>query len=337
MPKNPFLIAAGIGAAAIIGAIAATVVLWEDEIGGKPGRQQATADAKPGSAPGDMPGDAPGDTQGTPRFDVVRVEPGGDAVMAGRARPGSTVVILDNAKPLGEVTANARGEWVFVPRQPLAPGTRELSLEMRVPGAESVTSDSVVVLVVPERDRDIAGRAAHGPSGALALKMPKGGGASTVMQTPSGKSLSGLSIDTLDYDTLGQLNISGHAEPGASVNIYLDDGFIGRARADDDGLWRLKPESRIEPGLYTLRTDQVDNAGKVVARVSMPFSRAAPLADATGEPFVIVQPGNSLWRLARRAYGKGIRYTMIFEANKDHIRDPDLIYPGQVFALPATN
>jgi nucleoid-associated protein YgaU len=121
------------------------------------------------------------------------------------------------------------------------------------------------------------------------------------------------------------------------VNVYLDDGFIGRARVDGDGLWRLQPEGRIKPGLYTLRADQVDNTGKVAARVSMPFSRAAPMADAPGEPFVIVQPGNSLWRLARRAYGKGIRYTLIFEANKGQIKDPDLIYPGQVFALPATN
>jgi nucleoid-associated protein YgaU len=41
--------------------------------------------------------------------------------------------------------------------------------------------------------------------------------------------------------------------------------------------------------------------------------------------------------LARRTYGEGIRYTTIFEANKNQIKDPDLIYPGQVFALPATN
>jgi len=75
----------------------------------------------------------------------------------------------------------------------------------------------------------------------------------------------------------------------------------------------------------------------VTARVSMPFSRAEPVAGAPPEPFVIVQPGNSLWRLARRVYGQGIRYSMIYEANRDHIKDPDLIYPGQVFALPATN
>ncbi|MEE9194408.1 MAG: LysM peptidoglycan-binding domain-containing protein, partial [Alphaproteobacteria bacterium] len=112
---------------------------------------------------------------------------------------------------------------------------------------------------------------------------------------------------------------------------------IGRTEADAAGLWRLSPDVRIKPGLYTLRADQVDNAGKVAARVSMPFSRAEPMGETPPEPFVIVQPGNSLWRLARRAYGEGVRYTTIFEANQEQIKDPDLIYPGQVFALPATN
>ena len=52
---------------------------------------------------------------------------------------------------------------------------------------------------------------------------------------------------------------------------------------------------------------------------------------------MFVQPGNSLWRLARRSYGEGLRYTDIYEANKDQIRNPDLIYPGQVFVLPKVN
>ena len=333
MQKNPFLVATIFGAAAIVGAIVINVVLWEGEIGGPLSQQQASKPA----TPGDKPGTAPGDDRATPSFDVVRIDPSGDAVMAGRAKPGSTVIILADGKPIGEVTADGRGEWVFVPTSPLAPGSRELSLEMRMQGEKPVASRDVVVLVVPERDKDVAGRVAEGPSGALALKVPREGGGSTVMQTPSGKGASGLSIDTLDYDDQGRLNISGRAEPGVRVNVYLDNGFIGSARADADGLWRLDPEGRIEPGLYTLRVDQVDNAGQVAHRISTPFSRAHPMTDAPGEPFVIVQPGNSLWRLARRAYGRGIRYTMIFEANKDQIKDPDLIYPGQVFAIPTTN
>ncbi len=49
-----------------------------------------------------------------------------------------------------------------------------------------------------------------------------------------------------------------------------------------------------------------------------------------------MQPGNSLWRIARRTYGQGIMYTVIYQANGQQIFDPDLIYPGQVFVLPTS-
>lgn len=56
---------------------------------------------------------------------------------------------------------------------------------------------------------------------------------------------------------------------------------------------------------------------------------------ATKAVIVTVQPGFSLWRIARETYGEGILYVKVFEANRDQIRDPDLIYPGQVFTVPA--
>ena len=62
---------------------------------------------------------------------------------------------------------------------------------------------------------------------------------------------------------------------------------------------------------------------------------AAPAEVAVAEGRVVVQPGNSLWRIARRVYGEGPRYTVIYQANQEQIRDPDLIYPGQIFTVPA--
>ena len=337
MVNQPLVIAAA-GAFAVATAIGVNVLLWQDEVGDSPAPPTPEASASPSPA-GDSAQTPKGGPVG-PSFDVVRVGPSGDTVIAGRAEPGSTVLILDGGRVLGEVTADGRGEWVFVPAKPLAPGSRQLSLEMRRPGSQPVPSDDVVVLVVPERDKDIAGRPAEGPTGALALRVPRAGGASTLLQAPSGKAGgkdAGLRVDTLDYDDGGRLSISGFARPGALVNLYLDDAHIGRVKSDANGFWRLNPERRITPGLYTLRADELDDAGKVAARVSMPFSRAERIADMPPEPFVIVQPGNSLWRLARRVYGEGTRYTTIFEANEDQIKDPDLIYPGQVFALPATH
>jgi hypothetical protein len=49
---------------------------------------------------------------------------------------------------------------------------------------------------------------------------------------------------------------------------------------------------------------------------------------------VTVQPGATLWAIARDRYGEGQLYLQVFEANKDKIRDPNLIYPGQVFTVP---
>jgi nucleoid-associated protein YgaU len=51
----------------------------------------------------------------------------------------------------------------------------------------------------------------------------------------------------------------------------------------------------------------------------------------------IVSRGENLWSISRRVYGRGVRYTVIYNANEEQIRNPNLIYPGQVFVLPAEN
>lgn len=62
---------------------------------------------------------------------------------------------------------------------------------------------------------------------------------------------------------------------------------------------------------------------------------AAPLAPAKVEQVTItVQPGYTLWGIARETFGDGVLYVQVYEANRDKIINPDLIYPGQVFSLP---
>jgi len=332
--NRPLLIAA-IGVLVVLAAIGLNYVPWEGIFETEP-----PATAEP-AAPPRPAAEAPAEQRAAkpPTFDVVRVNPRGETVIAGRAAPGSRVLILDGDKVIGEVTADARGEWVFVPDEPLHPGERRLGLEMRIEGDEPVLSDDLVVLMVPERGRDIAGRPAEGGSQALALRVPRSGvGPTTVLQQPT-ESSEGLpvAIETVDYDSDGRLTIGGRAPEGAIVQLYIGDTFVGRTTAGPEGLWRMAPEQPVPPGLYTLRADHVDPSGKVVARVMIPFSRAEPLLAMQQGTFVVVQPGNSLWRIARRTYGSGFAYTVIYSANRDQIADPDLIFPGQVFALPATN
>ena len=278
-----------------------------------------------------------------PSFDVVRINPRGDTVMAGRAEPGARVQILDGGKVIGEATADARGEWVFVPAEPLPPGNRQLSLRtVGTAGRPAMTSDSNVVLVVPEKGKDIAGRPSEEPSRPLALKVPsEGGGATQVLQKPTPPAPAApapaVTVDAVDYDDGGRLNVSGTGAPDGRVHLYLNNEFLGRSPTGADGRWRQSPERTVAPGVYSVRADQVDDAGKVLDRIEVIFARSTVLTDVPPGTLFVVQPGNSLWRIARRTYGRGVRFTVIFEANRKQIRDADLIYPGQVFRLPSIN
>ncbi len=75
-----------------------------------------------------------------------------------------------------------------------------------------------------------------------------------------------------------------------------------------------------------------------MAEEEVPTLVATPVGDPEDGRFasgkVIIRRGDNLWTIARRVYGRGIQYTVIFEANREKINNPDLIFPGQVFDLP---
>jgi hypothetical protein len=329
-----------VGVFVVVAAIALNFALqWDDE--DQTRRASADRPAMTAQSTAKAPTTAPppaqaGDSDDGPTFDIVRVNPQGDTVIAGRAKPGTKVEIYDGDAKLGEVEADRRGEWVFVPDKPLAPGNRRLSLVQRDNGV-SVPGSSDVVIVVPER--------ADG-SQPLAMRVPKEGRAGSVeiLQKPSdtpsappGEAGPVLAVDAVDYDAEGKLEIVGKAPPGSLVQLYLNNEFLGRTQANERGQWVLKPEKKVVAGNHTVRADQVDKDGRVSGRLEVHFARAAPLKDVAPGSLVVVREGNSLWRIARRTYGTGFRYTDIFEANRDQIKDVDLIYPGQVFKLPQMN
>lgn len=266
----------------------------------------------------------------SPSFDVVRVNPTGDAVIAGRAAPGAKVTILDGDVSVGTVTADVNGEWVLVPENPLPSGDRVLSILAVMPGGNSLSSKNIVVLAVPERTKK--------PEMPLAILVPREGkDTKKILQRPKSKNSASpnttLKLDIVDYDEAGQLRLLGQANPGNVAVVYLNNATIGHTEVTTGGNWELRPEIPVAPGLYTLRVDEL-KAKKVIARVEFPFSRAAPIDAITQDDYVIVQPGNSLWRISRRILGQGTMYSIIYEANKGQIGDPNLIHPGQVFAIP---
>ncbi len=348
---------------------AAAVALWP---GAKPA--QETAKPAPASAPmAAAPTASPAQTAAlakatptktaqapepakpsTPSFDVVRVAPDGATVMAGRAAPGSEVTVTDGGSPVASAKADQRGEWVMLPDKPLAPGTRELNLTETRPGAETpVPADKVVVVTVPDPAPKSTAESAtqSAPAAPMAVAVPRDGlagapptmGGSSLLQAPpvpdngAPAPPGGVSVETMDYDPAGRVALGGRAAPNSAVQLYLDNILVGSAHTDPKGNWRLTPEKLIDPGVYTLRADQVTQGGKVVARAELPVQVSAMPAASTDGRNVVVQPGNSLWRLARRTYGDGMLYTTIYTANREQIRNPDMIYPGQIFALPQVN
>lgn len=324
MPKSTLLVI--LGAMILAAAIALnTLVDWD----GQRREEPATSASAPATAPALQPPPL-ARRPVAPSFDVVRINPNGDAVIAGRAAPGAEVTVMDGETAIGRVQADKRGEWVLVPDKPVPPGTRTFSLTSKLPDQEPVTSESEVVLVVPEHD---------GAGGALVLRVPRGGDEpSAVLQSPfpsGGTSSGGVTIGVIDYDENGKAAVSGRAKPGAQLNVYLDDKLVGSARADQKGEWKLALPVPISPGEHRLRIDDLDAAGKVAGRAEYGFARKAPAEGGLpAGAVVVVESGNNLWRIARRTYGRGTQYTLIVEANRDQIKDPDLIYPGQVFELP---
>ena len=235
---------------------------------------------------------------------------------------------------------------MLVPGRALAPGAAELSLASKLPESPPVESASVVLVDVPATAvgqsapaREVGEVLVPGEAGgALAVLVPRvGEGVSRVLQAPgpAGVGVAGatLRLEAVDYDAAGNLVLSGRAAPGTEVRAFVDTAAVGVVEVDE-GRWRLAPEDAVAPGRHALRIQQIGEGGVVMAELSLPFSRAGPDELALAEGQVVVQPGNSLWRIARRTYGQGIRYTVIYEANQDQIGDPDLIFPGQIFALP---
>jgi nucleoid-associated protein YgaU len=284
-----------------------------------------------------------------PTFDIVRIERGGRAVIAGRATPGAEVEIRSGERTIDRVRADRRGEWVAVPPEPLGAGVQELSLAARVENRPAVESAEVVVLAVPEPPLPELASGTTQPAGvapaepgdeAFAVALPReGAGGGRILQAPGRISSDGaLALSMLDYDDAGRIRLRGEASAGAALRLYVDNQPAGATVADSGGKWDTVLENTLRPGDYTLRLDQLDASGRPDARLETPFTRVShpPVAGDVQVDYVIVQPGNSLWRIARRVLGEGTRYVHIYEANQAQIRDPDLIYPGQVFEVPSS-
>lgn len=315
--NRPLLITLA-GAAAI--ALAISLSLWSNSHDGGTVAETPTA---PPPAAKSANADAAKEALPAPSFDIVRINAQGETVIAGRGAPKAEIIILDGGKELGRVTADARGEWVFLPENPLAPGSRDLSLKAINPDGKTIDGAAPVVLMVPERGKD--------KSGALAVKINADGSIEILQDAVIKDGAGTVSVSAVKYDDKGRLSVAGKAPAKAKLRVYLDNAPLGQASADEQGRWSINKRAELRAGSHSIRVDELDDKGKVAARAEISFT---PTGTLPPEGKITVEPGNSLWRIARKTYGTGFDYMTLYQANKDQIRDPNRIYPGQVFNVP---
>ncbi|MCQ8185898.1 Ig-like domain-containing protein [Parvularcula maris] len=257
-----------------------------------------------------------------PSFDIVRVDRTGFVTMAGRGEPGARVELLANGEVIAEETVASDGAFAMLVDTPLSAGPVELTIRQTTPDGMQLTSEDTVIIYVPDADGEDL----------VVLRTTPGGATEVLQRGPIDESLGPLVIETIDYDREGNVILSGRAEPGSVVQIFANGTPLAETQTDAGGTWSVS--GTLAPGLYTLQIVQLDEEGQPKYAIEVPFEQASREDIVFSEGNVIVQPGNNLWVIARRAYGTGEQYTVIYEANRGQIRDPDLIYPGQIFRVP---
>ncbi len=355
----------------------------------KPAGNAVLNEAKPQeAAPVEPAGQAeavPAEAQNkTPVFDILRVEPDGSVVIAGKALPNADIEVVAGATVVGKARAGANGDFAVVLDQPLKPGDHQLVLRSTGADNDVATSAQTAIVSVPEaksgqvlalvEEPGEASRLITKPetapqpqqNGQAAPDAAPGAapGAAAKADRPQAKPAQDLPISIEAVEIEGQsVFVAGQAKGGNRVIVHANDILLGASPVSPDSRFLVQSKQPLKVGDYIIRADLLDNDDRVLATARVPFRReagenisavasdtdgqtAAPADTGAGEDAssatplqkvegsVIIRRGDNLWTISKRTYGRGTRYTTIYLANRDQIRNPDLIWPGQVFNMP---
>jgi nucleoid-associated protein YgaU len=300
-----------------------------------------------------------------PAFDIVNVDPSGEAVIAGRAAPNAKVELHDGGKTIAEATADAAGQFVIIPPA-LAPGDHSLSLAAG-DKTQAISSPVAVSVPAPEAKTGVAaGPPEAKPSVVAAMPANPHAESSALgmrtLATPAPVSGARITIQAVEADAPGGLVAKGSAQPNTTLRLYLNQADIAEAKTQSDGRWSLTIKGGMSPGGYVIQADEINPSGAtVVASANTPFdypdmlvvpALQAAAAPASAEPSATPSPadpviqsvqtkrvatGHTLWALSKSYYGDPTRYPAIVEANRAQIHNPNVIFPGQVFVVPKSD
>lgn len=259
--------------------------------------------------------------------------PSGAAPSAAPASGGETVVVAGATPEQPATTVNPPPAAATAPASQ-APAASE-SPTTAAPGELAAAAPSDAAGAAPQDPATVPGSSASG---------------SAVAPKPAP-----VTVDAVELEDGKKFYAAGSAAPGATVRVYVDDQPVADTKAMETGRWLLETELPLGSGKHAVRVDQIGPSGAVLARSEVPYELgedmppgptgasgsgvaavgSGTIGEARGQPeTLIIRRGDNLWRIARRLYGHGMRYSTIYQANAEQIRNPDLIYPGQIFVLP---
>ena len=237
-----------------------------------------------------------------PSFDVVRAEPTGDLIMAGRAEPGWAVTVESNGRVVGTATADPNGEWIIQPSGSIGKGEHSLQLKSQAPGSgQTLFSKQRLALSLGDtaKTRPLVALTEEGEATRVLQMSPPA--ADSQQRSPALASVDAgnlpsppvkpdaakapppaqVSFTSVDYEhETGRSTVflSGRGTPGAKILLYIDDQFVGVATVDATGGWTMKAGRELASGTHALRADVVDmsDGSKVLARAEVNFDRQVP-------------------------------------------------------------
>ncbi len=252
-----------------------------------------------------------------PEFDIVRIEKDGDIIIAGRWTANQNISIMVNGRIVATERTNADGEFVYSPQNAWQPGNYTIALVGTEP---EVKSSEKVFLYISE----------YGPENSVSLLMTKDG--STLLQNPSVLQNNDLTVSKIDYLDSGRIVVTGDGMPRLRVSLSLDDKYVGFARVSDYRHFGLGADvGELEPGKeYSLTVRMHDGDGHTIGTINHKF--IMPEMTGDDDTYYTVRRGDCLWIIARNFMRRGVLFSII--ADRNNIKNPDLIYPKQVLQIP---
>ncbi|WP_426123321.1 LysM peptidoglycan-binding domain-containing protein [Pararhizobium sp. PWRC1-1] len=258
-----------------------------------------------------------------PGFDVLRVEPDGSTVIAGRAQPNTKVEIVNGETIVGTADVGATGDFAAIFDKPLPAGDYQLTLRSVGENGVTKSSEEVATVSIPkdktgellamvskpgEASRILTKPAADAVDGGVtkAEPAPDASASATNAAKPADTAAGSTAAATSDVAVVPATNeksevgvsaveiegkkmfVAGNAKAGALVRIYADDVLVGETKADEQGRFVVDGTINLPVGNHTIRADMMGADGsKVELRAAVPFDRPV------GDQVAAVAQGNA--------------------------------------------